>query len=127
MCCQRVLFLLKKTTCFNHYRESPTSMKVGVVLGVVLALWRLLLLNAALDMLMQTLVACCIQLREGMGRRWWCGGVQTGVVLFSSWQQLSLSICLWISALTASIHHVLAFCVIHSGIWILLPGEVLIE
>ena len=40
--------------------------------GLVLALWRLLL-NDVLDMLMQTLVACIIQLKEGVREEvvWW--------------------------------------------------------
>ena len=64
--------------------------------------------------------------KRGWGRRWY-GGVQRGVVLFSSWQQLSLSICLWISALTPSIHHVLALYVVLCRIWNLLQSEVLIK
>ena len=52
-------------------------MKVGEVLAL-----RRLLLNVVLDMLMQTLVACIIQLKEGMGEEvvWW--GAERGCVVF---------------------------------------------
>ena len=53
-------------------------MKVGEVLAL-----RRLLLNVVLDMLMQTLVACIIQLREGMWEEvvWW-GAEEDCVVFF---------------------------------------------